>query len=124
MQRMADVNKPSEPSGPTTKIKAKPAKAKPKPRKLPPYNVILLDDDEHTYAYVIEMLQKIFAHGEQQAYKMAKEVDETGRVIVLTTHKERAELKRDQIRSFGADPRLEASRASMRAEIEPARSGS
>jgi ATP-dependent Clp protease adaptor protein ClpS len=125
MHRMADVNKPSEPSGPTTKIKAKPAKAKAsvKPRKLPPYNVILLDDDEHTYAYVIEMLQKIFAHGEQQAYKMAKEVDETGRVIVLTTHKERAELKRDQIHGFGADPRLEASRASMRATIEPARSG-
>ena len=123
MQGMADVNKPSEPAGPTTKIKAKPAKPKHKPRPLPPWNVVLLDDDDHTYAYVIEMLRKIFFHGEQQAYKMAKEVDETGRVIVLTTHKERAELKRDQIIAYGADPRLEASRASMRAVIEPARSG-
>ena len=123
MNRMADVNKPSDNSGPTTKIKVKPAKPKQKPRKLPPWNVVLLDDDDHTYAYVIEMLQKVFGHGDQQAYKMAKEVDETGRVIVLTTHKERAELKRDQIVGYGADPRLEASRASMRAVIEPARSG-
>ena len=88
----------------------------------PRYHLVLLDDDDHTYAYVIEMLQKVFGHAEQQAYKMAKEVDETGRVIVLTTHKERAELKRDQIVGYGADPRLEASRASMRAVIEPARS--
>lgn len=27
-------------------------------RRQPPYNVILLNDDDHTYRYVIEMLQK------------------------------------------------------------------
>jgi ATP-dependent Clp protease adaptor protein ClpS len=121
MRAMADENKPAD-SAPTTKMKTRPAKPKKKPRKLPPYNVVLLDDDDHTYEYVIEMLQSLFAHGEQQAFKMAKEVDETGRVIVLTTHKEKAELKRDQIVGYGADPRLEASRSSMRAVIEPARS--
>jgi len=35
---------------------------------------------------------------------MAKEVDSTGRVIVDTTTKERAELKQDQIHAFGPDP--------------------
>lgn len=118
---MADANKPNS-STPTAKIKARPAKSKPKPRKLPPFNVILLDDDDHTYAYVIEMLQGVFGHSTENSYRMAKEVDETGRVIVLTTHRELAELKRDQIMGYGADPRLEASRASMRAVIEPARS--
>ena len=118
-----DAKKPAEP-GQTTKMKSKPAKTRRKPRKLPPYNVILLDDDDHTYDYVVEMVQKLFAHPEQQAYEMATEVDETGRVIVLTTHKERAELKRDQIQGYGADPRIEACRGSMRAVIEPARSGS
>jgi ATP-dependent Clp protease adaptor protein ClpS len=120
MSAMADVNKPKS-GAPTAKMKTRPARSKPKPRKLPPYNVILIDDDDHTYAYVIEMLQMVFTHSTESAYRMAKEVDETGRVIVLTTHRERAELKRDQIMGYGADPRLEASRGSMRAVIEPAR---
>lgn len=120
MVDMAEVNKPAATG--TVKPKARPAPAKPKPRKLPPFNVVLIDDDEHTYAYVIEMLQVIFAHAVEQAYKLAKEVDETGRVVVLTTHKEKAELKRDQIMGYGADPRIESCRGSMTAVIEPARS--
>jgi ATP-dependent Clp protease adaptor protein ClpS len=39
---------------------------------------------------------------------------------VLTTHKELAELKRDQILAYGADPRMEESKGSMRAIVEPA----
>src|SRR5690349_8048314 len=80
-----------------TKAPAKPH-AKPTSRtdRLPPYNVVLLDDDHHTYAYVIEMLVALFGHDPAKAFKMAEEVDTKGRVIVLTTHKEKAELKRDQ----------------------------
>jgi ATP-dependent Clp protease adaptor protein ClpS len=89
-------------------------------KKLPPYNVVLLNDDDHTYEYVIEMLHKIFAHSFETAFNMAKTVDEHGRVIVLTTHKEKAELKRDQILAYGKDPRIEASAGSMSAMIEPA----
>ena len=96
------------------------APARPTPKQLPPYNVVLLDDDVHTYAYVIEMLGVVFAHGVEKAYQMAKEVDKSGRVIVLTTHKELAELKRDQILAYGADPRMEESKGSMRAVVEPA----
>lgn len=88
-------------------------------RKQPRYNVILLDDDEHTYSYVVEMLGKLFQHPKTQAYKMAREVDSTGRVICLTTTMELAELKRDQVLSFGADPLLPTSPGSMRATIEP-----
>jgi len=29
---------------------------------LPPYNVILLDDDDHSYEYVILMLKKVFGY--------------------------------------------------------------
>ena len=100
--------------------KAKPAPPRPRQDKLPPYNVVLLDDDEHTYAYVIEMLGKLFGYGEPKAFQMAKEVDNSGRVIVLTTHKERAELKRDQITGYGADVRMASSKGSMSAVIEPA----
>jgi ATP-dependent Clp protease adaptor protein ClpS len=86
---------------------------------MPRYNVVLLNDDDHTYEYVIRMLGELFGHSEQKAYLMAKEVDNVGRVIVLTTTKEHAELKRDQIHAYGPDPLLERSAGSMSAVIEP-----
>ncbi len=90
-------------------------------KRQPPYHVILLDDDDHTYEYVIRMLQELFGHSFETAYLMAVEVDTTGRVIVLTTTKEHAEFKRDQIHAFGPDPLSSHGCAgSMSAVIEPA----
>lgn len=87
---------------------------------LPPYHVVLLDDDDHSYEYVVEMLTKLFGHSVATAFQMAREVDQAGRVIVDTTTKERAELKRDQIHGYGADWRIAHCRGSMSAEVEPA----
>ena len=84
------------------------------------YNVVLLDDDDHTYDYVIEMLMDIFGHTIEKSYIMACEVDFRGRVIVYTTSKENAELKKDEILKFGPDHRLSRSKGSMNAIIEPA----
>ncbi len=95
-------------------------KVDPNPKILPPYHVILLDDDDHTYEYVIEMLMRLFGHSLETAFQMACEVDTTGRVIVDTTSKERAELKQEQIHAYGPDKLLERSRGSMSAQIEPA----
>lgn len=99
--------------------KAKPATKKPfKP--LPPYNVVLLDDNDHTLDYVIDMLKDLFGHPPETGRRMGLEVDARGRVVVLTTHKEKAELKRDQIHGYGADYRLSACKGPMTAMIEPA----
>ena len=87
---------------------------------LPPYNVVLLDDDDHSYDYVILMLKKIFGHSLQKAYEMAAKVDAAGRVIVMTTNLELAELKRDQIQAFGPDPLIPRCKGSMSATVEPA----
>jgi ATP-dependent Clp protease adaptor protein ClpS len=89
-------------------------------RRQPPYNVILLNDDDHTYEYVIRMLKEIFAFPEEKGFWMADEVHRSGRVIVLTTTLEHAELKRDQIHAYGPDPLLERCKGSMSAMIEPA----
>ena len=91
-----------------------------RPRRQPPYHVILLDDDDHTYEYVIGMLRKLFGCSAEQAYKLAEEVDEQGQVILDTTTLERAELKRDQIHSFGRDWRIPDCQGSMSSTIEPA----
>ena len=93
--------------------------ARPVPQPAPLYNVVLIDDDEHTYEYVVGMLCQLFGHSVETAFLMAREVDTTGRVVVDTTHRERAELKRDQIKSFGPDPLIERSSGSMHAVIEP-----
>jgi ATP-dependent Clp protease adaptor protein ClpS len=87
---------------------------------LPPYNVILLDDDDHSYEYVIIMLKRIFGHPVEKGYEMAREVDATGRVVVATTNLEQAELKRVQIQSFGPDPLIPRCKGSMSATVEPA----
>jgi ATP-dependent Clp protease adaptor protein ClpS len=86
----------------------------------PLFRVVLLDDDEHTYDYVIEMLIKIFCHSPETAFRHAVEVDTDGRTIVLTCEREQAEFGRDQIHAYGADPRMPVSKGSMSAVIEPA----
>ena len=96
------------------------AEAEPMVIHLPPFHVILFDDDHHTYEYVIEMLMLLFGHSIERAYQMACEVDRAGRVVVDTTTKERAELKRDQIHGYGADWRIPGCKGSMSATVEPA----
>lgn len=94
--------------------------ARPKPRKQPPYNVILVDDDDHTYEYVIEMLMAIFAFSERKGYEHTVDVDTNGHTRLLTCGLSEAEAKRDKIHAYGADPRLDRSLGSMAALIEPA----
>jgi ATP-dependent Clp protease adaptor protein ClpS len=100
--------------------KKKTTKDKKVPQLIPRYNVVLLDDNDHTYDYVVEMLMKLFGHSLATAFKMACIVDSAGRVIVDTTSRERAEVKRDQIHAYGADWRIPRCQGSMSAMIEPA----
>ena len=86
----------------------------------PLYHVILLNDEDHTYDYVIEMLRKIFGFSEATAFAHAVEVDTKVTTILLTCELEKAELKRDQIHHYGADWRLARSLGSMAAVVEPA----
>ena len=106
-----------EPAGSVEKRRRKQARTKPK--RQPPYHVILWDDQNHTHAYVIVMLQQLFGYPLTKGFQLADEVDRRGRAIVLTTTLEHAELKRDQIRAFGKDIMLDECPGSMYATIEP-----
>ena len=90
-----------------------------RPKRQPRYHVILWDDDDHTYAYVIVMLMQLFGYPAEKGYQIAKEVDTGGRAVVLTTTKEHAELKRDQIHAYGKDGLIDNCKGSMWATIEP-----
>ncbi|NIL95938.1 MAG: ATP-dependent Clp protease adaptor ClpS [Planctomycetales bacterium] len=85
-------------------------------RRQPRYHVLLWDDDDHTYDYVIGMLRELFGYQVEEGFQLAEEVDNRGKAIVLTTTREHAELKRDQIHAYGHDPC-----GSMSATIEPER---
>jgi ATP-dependent Clp protease adaptor protein ClpS len=84
------------------------------------YHVIILNDDEHTFDYVIEMLQSVFGFSYATAMAHTIEADTTGSSIVLTCELTRAEQKRDQIHAYGPDPRMATSRSSVTALVEPA----
>jgi ATP-dependent Clp protease adaptor protein ClpS len=101
----------------STAIRTKPREPKP----LEMWHVILLDDNDHSYDYVIRMVQDLFACDQPRAFELAKTVDKEGRVICTTVHKELAELKRDQIHAYGKDKLIASCKGSMSAVIEPAR---
>jgi ATP-dependent Clp protease adaptor protein ClpS len=84
------------------------------------YHVIILNDEEHTFEYVIEMLQSVFALPYAAAVARTVEADATGSAIVLTTNLDEAEKKRDQVHAYGPDWRLPHSRGSVAALVEPA----
>jgi len=86
----------------------------------PLYHVILLNDEDHTYDYVVEMLEKIFGFSETRAFSHAVEVDTKGTTILITCDLEKAEHKRDLIHGYGPDWRLPRSLGSMAAVVEPA----
>jgi ATP-dependent Clp protease adaptor protein ClpS len=107
-------------SGTQRPTAAQPAQAGAKPRQPWLWNVVLLDDQDHTYDYVIRMMQELFNHDPDRSLKIAKAVDAEGRAVVMTTHRELAELKAEQIAGFGRDPLLATCKGSMSAILEPA----
>ena len=118
---MPDNESPSQPAAATVKPKRSThTKPSTKPKKASPYNVILLNDDDHTYHYVIQMLGKLFGYDQNKAFEMAWQVDKKGRAIIATTSQEQATVMRDQIHAFGKDFRLDRCAGSMSAVIEPA----
>jgi ATP-dependent Clp protease adaptor protein ClpS len=77
--------------------------SKTRPKRQPPYAVIVENDDLHTYEYVIEALSKVCGHPRHKSLLLACEIDTRGRAVVWSGTRELAELKRDQIRGFGPD---------------------
>jgi ATP-dependent Clp protease adaptor protein ClpS len=105
-------------------VASKPAtKKSKKPKRQPRYNVILWNDEDHTFEYVMTMLLELFGHPLEKGFLLAQEVDSSGRAILLTTTKEHAELKRDQVHAYGKDNLIKDCAGSMWCSIEPVDEG-
>ena len=88
------------------------------PKTTGPVKVVLWDDDQHTYEYVIEMLVDVCSMDVEQAFQHAVEVDTKKRTIVFAGEFEHAEHIQDKILNYGADFRMEKSKGSMTATLE------
>ena len=69
-------------------------------RRIPPYNVILLNDDYHTMEFVIEVLMKVLGCQKERAFQLMLEAHESGRAIIWSGPLEGAELKQEQVQTF------------------------
>lgn len=88
-------------------------------KRLPPFAVVLHNDDHNTMPFVAAVLQKVFGYTLQKCVELMLEAHETGRSVVWVGPLEVAELKADQIHSCGPDPTAAKSEA-LRVTIEPA----
>lgn len=95
----------SEPreSGPAAVVAAPPAPARTPPRvdQLPPYKVLLHNDDVNAMEYVAMTVMQLAAVNETRAVEITLEAHNSGVALVVVTHKERAELVQEQFTSKG-----------------------
>jgi ATP-dependent Clp protease adapter protein ClpS len=115
---MAEKKKKETPAGGGEGGKSGTATAKPKrasktvpkrkpPQMLPPWKVLLHNDDKNEMGFVVNTIVELTTLNEQDAKQRTVEAHETGVALLLTTHKERAELYKDQFESKGLTVSIE-----------------
>jgi ATP-dependent Clp protease adaptor protein ClpS len=91
----------SNPSDPDVSVTTRPKeREETRTRRQPPYNVILENDEYHSFVFVMAVLRKVLGCTEEKAFALTHEAHTSGRAIVWTGSKEVAELKLEQIRTF------------------------
>src|SRR5260221_11545613 len=110
---MADKEKqesPEESSGTATaKPKRAPKKAPQKkpPQPLPPWKVLLHNDDKNDQLFVVRTIVELTPLRHADAIERMREAHERKVAMLLVTHKERAELYQDQFESKGLTVSIE-----------------
>jgi ATP-dependent Clp protease adaptor protein ClpS len=77
------------------------------PGMLPPWKVLLHNDDKNSGQFVTTTIVELTPLNEQEAELRMQEADKTGVALILVTHKERAELYKDQFESKGLTVTIE-----------------
>ena len=90
------------------------------PRLLPPYNVILENDDHHSFEFVVMVLCKALGYSFESSFQDTMEAHKSGQAVVWTGPKEVAELKLEQILTFHEDREDGRKLGPLSCRIEPA----
>ena len=91
-----------------TQSATRPEAAPPEPKPLPPWKVLLHNDQVNEMLYVVETIVELTALSATAATQRMLEAHKAGVALLLTTHKERAELYKDQFTSKGLTVTIEA----------------
>jgi len=86
---------------------SKPAPKTKPPQMLPPWKVLLHNDNKNEVGFVVTTIVELTTLNEQDAKLRTMEAHESGVALLLTTHKERAELYKDQFESKGLTVSIE-----------------
>lgn len=87
------------------------APAAPQTRALPPYAVVLHNDDHNEMAFVAHTVCMLARMPMEQAFECTLEAHEEGQAVVLRTHREHAELVCEQFQSKGLCATVERARS-------------
>jgi ATP-dependent Clp protease adaptor protein ClpS len=87
------------PTKPQTRKKTSPQKSP--PQMLPPWKVLLHNDDKNEMVFVIRTICELTPLNREDAMNRMLEAHKSGVALLLVTHKERAELYKDQFESKG-----------------------
>jgi ATP-dependent Clp protease adaptor protein ClpS len=85
----------------------KPAPTKNPPGLLPVWKVLLHNDDKNDILFVVGTIIELTPLNKQEAELRTVEANDTGVALLLTTHKERAELYQDQFQTKGLTVSIE-----------------
>ena len=104
-----DNDKPSEtpPTPAATKPRRRPKAQKAPAKPLPPFKVLLHNDDKNDLGFVVGTIVELTTLNEQDARLRTQEAHDTGVALLLVTHKERAELYQEQFQSKGLTVTIE-----------------
>jgi len=102
-EKEKDAPAPQSPGTATAKPKraTKKAPQKKPPQPMPPWKVLLHNDDKNDIGFVVRTIMELTPLDETEAKDRTDEANETGIALLLTTHKERAELYQEQFTSKG-----------------------
>lgn len=67
------------------------------------YELVLLNDDVHSFEYVIAMLHDLFGVSWDTGYGMAETIDYRGERVLFTGTWQEAEQKRAEVLAYGPD---------------------
>jgi ATP-dependent Clp protease adaptor protein ClpS len=93
-------------------------------RRIPPYHVVLANDDDHSMEFVVGVLRSVLGVTVERAVALMLEAHSSGRAVIWTGPKEVAELKAEQVHTFHEKrDRDETDLGPLGCTIEPAPGG-
>lgn len=101
MSETSEQSMDGQPSNGGAAVKSRPAPARRTPTEtLPPWNVILHNDDVNEMLFVVESLCRFARLSVPAATRCTMEAHKKGVSLVLATHREHAELVAEQLSSL------------------------